>query len=714
MDFNKRLFLAYLDEMNIITILLPLSYHNGFSKSFFISFANEKKQVRITDHKQIDNYQKYTCYFDDEIMFDKTYWIIDEHGGKTDLQMGAVIRTPAFDEKFYYSGNDLGVICESHQTIFKLWAPTATQVKIKLKHPDADYIEMVKMKRGQKGVWSAIIHHDLEYFHYSYLVCVNQKWKEAVDPYANAVTANGELGVIVKMEKTRRKKLPLPPFDHPVDAIIYETHIRDFTIHSHSGVKHKGLYLGAGETETKGRNGQLTGLTYLKSMGITHIEFLPFNDFAGVDELKRSEEYNWGYNPLYYNVPEGSYATDTKNPYSRINELKQLIETIHQQGLRVIMDVVYNHVYKREESSFEKIVPGYYFRHNEFGLPSNGTGVGNDLASERLMVRKFIKDSIRFWLEEYHVDGFRFDLMGILDITTMNEIRDLCSHLHEDILLIGEGWNLNTPLAYEEKAAMHNQSKIPQISQFNDRFRDSIKGSTFNLYDKGYALGNCHYIQAAKEAMAGSIGLINKEDALFNEPIQTVNYVECHDNHTMWDKLKNCFPDADESLLCQYHRLATCIVLLSQGIPFIHSGQEFFRTKKGIGNSYRSPDCINALDWERKWKYREHVQYIKGIIGIRKKFPCFRLRNADEIRHKMQAYSAPHPVIGFVYENGSDDFQEVLLLCNPSTDKQIIHLPKGNWFVLANENKAAINPIGKINDGKILLEPVSLNILAKK
>lgn len=711
MDFTKRLFLAYLDEMNLITILLPLSYHNGYSNSFTISSGNENRQLQMLENKRIDHYHKYTCYAENEILFEKIHWITDEHGEKTDLQVGAVIRTPAFDEKFYYPDNDLGVTCGEDHTIFKLWAPTATQVKVMLKSPEGEFTEMIKMKRGRKGVWTAVIHQDMENYHYSYLICVNLEWREATDPYATAVTANSRHGVVVKMAKTRREKPSLPAFDHPVDAIIYETHIRDFTIHHGSGVKQKGLYLGAGETGTKGDNGQLTGLSYLQSMGFTHIEFLPFNDFAGIDELKRTEEYNWGYNPLQYNVPEGSYAADPANPYSRINELKQLIDTIHHQGMRVVMDVVYNHVFKREQSSFEKIVPGYYFRHNEFGLPSNGTGVGNDLASERLMVRKFIKDSIRFWIEEYQLDGFRFDLMGILDVQTINEIRELCDQLQKGILLIGEGWNLNTPLPYEEKAALHNQAKLLKVAQFNDQFRDSIKGSTFNLYDKGYAFGNEHYLEAAIEGMTGSIGFLNKESRLFNEPEQSVNYVECHDNHTMWDKLERCFPDMDENLLMRYHRLATCMVLLSQGIPFLHSGQEFFRTKYGNGNSYRSPDPINQLDWDRKWKYRENVAYIKGIIEIRKKFRCFRMWTAKEIQQKMQLLALPMPMTGFSYQNGEN---ELILIINPCQQRQILQIPDGEWVVLADEKSAGILPLRKIAQGQIDLEPVSLNIFLKK
>jgi pullulanase len=712
---SNREFYAYLDEMNIITILLPLSYHHGLSATFALSHGTENKPLIINEQLQIENNQKYICQINEDIEFGKNYWIIDEHGGRTDLQIGAVIRTETFDHKFYYDGRDLGVKCENNYTYFKLWAPTATQVKLKLRFPDNVFSEILKMKREERGVWALAVPRDLELYQYTFLVLINQEWRESVDPYAVASTANGERGVIVKLEKTKKDKPVLPPFEHPVDAIIYETHIRDFTIHPNSGVKHKGLYLGAGELNTINQGGELTGLSYVKDLGITHIEFLPFNDFAGVDELDKDKEYNWGYNPIHFNVPEGVYATNPSDPYARINELKQLIENIHSQGLRVIMDVVYNHVYIREQSAFEKVVPGYFFRHDQFGLPSNGTGVGNDIASERRMVRKYITDSVQFWMEEYHVDGFRFDLMGILDTETMNEVRKVCESISKETLIIGEGWNLNTPLPLNQKAIIRNQSRMPRIGQFNDTFRDTIKGNTFYLYDKGYALGNEHYYAGAMEVIAGSIGLIKKEHPLFNEPYQTVNYIECHDNHTIWDKLWSCQGEADEQLRMSYHRLATGLVLLSQGIPFLHSGQEFFRTKQGEGNSYRSSDDINQLDWDRKSQYLENVNYIKGLIQVRKKFPCFRMGTAAEISTNMKSLPLTSPIIGFSYnQNATHEYSEVLLLINPLNRRKYIQLPKGEWVIVADKFLVGIDSNNRKIMDELLLEPVSLMILAKK
>ncbi|MDP4085906.1 MAG: type I pullulanase [Bacillota bacterium] len=710
----ERPFLAYLDEMNIVTILLPNDYHNGISTSFFLSCGLQYIPLEIKEKHPIEHHMKYICAISFVISFEKTYWILDEFEGKTDLQFGAVIRTEVFDELFFYEGNDLGVQCLGKKTQFKLWAPTAAKVDLNLYSPSGDFSESFSMKREEKGVWTAYIHKDLEYYQYTFLVCVNQEFSEAVDPYAKAVTPNGERGVVVKMEKTHLPKPILQSFEHPVDAVIYETHIRDFTIHPNSGVKHKGLYLGAGEKKTSGIFNQLTGLSYLKDLGITHIEFLPFHDFAGVDEVNDKNEYNWGYNPVHFNVPEGSYSTDPVNPYTRIREIKQCIEQIHKASLRVIMDAVYNHVYQREQSHFEKIVPGYYFRHNEFGLPSNGTGVGNDIASERKMVRKYILDSIRFWINEYHIDGIRFDLMGIMDVDTINEIKEMCDSLSDGMLLVGEGWTLNTPLPENKKATILNQANLPEIGQFNDLFRDSIKGSTFNLYDKGYAFGNEHYFEMAKEVIAGSIGFHMSKNALFKEPFQSVNYVECHDNHTLWDKICSCFPNEDESLLMKYHRLATSIVLLSQGIPFLHSGQEFFRTKSGIGNSYKSPDIINQLDWDRKWKYSKNVEYMKGIIKLRKTLPCFRMRSKKEICENMVEIELPSPIIGFSYRNPSSIFFKIHFYINPSLVKYSINVDTDDWYLLADEHSTYLNTNHSISAKEIVLEPVSLTILGKK
>ncbi len=711
---RQRKFSAFLDEMRIITILLPNMYHNGHSSRFFLIKNDWKVELEILEVRPLDGKTKYVCRSPVEPEIGKIYRIADQYGEETDLQIGAVIRTPEFDRKFYYPG-PLGMAYSPERTVFRVWAPTATNVKLNLYNRDLTKAASMEMTRKDRGVWELAVSGDLEYYFYTFSVCVNFCWREAVDPYAVAVSANGTHGAIVDLKKTDIGRVALPPLEHDVDAIIYETHIRDFTIHPNSGVKQKGTYSGAAEWNTKTGCGASTCLSYVKELGVTHVEFLPWHDFAGVDELGDKQEYNWGYNPLHFNAPEGSYSLDPENPYARIIELKKMINRFHEAGLGVIMDVVYNHVYIREQSSFEKIVPGYFFRHDENGLPSNGTGVGNDFASERLMARKFILDSVQFWKEEYDVDGFRFDLMGILDIETMNSVRALLDNYESRTLLIGEGWDLPTPLPPSQKANMRNQEKLPRIGQFNDFFRDTIKGSTFDLYDRGYVLGNNRLRGAVKLALAGSIGPDDGK-GLFLAPGQSVNYVESHDNHTFWDKMKVCLREEEPEVRKKRQRLATVMVLLAQGIPFLHSGQEFFRTKQGIGNSYRSPDEINRLDWNEMVRNFHHVRYIKGIIAIRKSHRAFRFPKAELIRKHMRFLETDEPVLAYVLEDVGryGDWGRFIVCFNPAAQERQIELPDQEWAVLADEKEARPDPVRIHRGKKLVLKPFSSYVLAAR
>jgi pullulanase len=713
----ERKFNAYLDQMNLITILLPYSYFEGASSEFRIKGEGVDLPLAIEEKVYLEHTVKYLCSSSIKPEFGKHYIISESHGGETDLQIGAVIRSEEFDRLFLYDGNDLGVTYGQEKTAFKLWAPTAVKVKLKLFKNNENSHELINMRRMDKGIWSIEVDRCLELYRYTFLVCINLQWREAVDPYAYALTANGEYGVIIDRKKTYVPVTKLTEYGQPVDAIIYETHIRDLTVHPNSGAKNKGTYRGAAEIGTVSSKGGITGLSYIKSLGVTHIEFLPFHDFEGVDELNRFKSYNWGYNPVHFNVPDGSYATDPDEPYNRIIELKQLIAAAHDLELGVIMDAVYNHVFIREDSPFEKIVPGYFFRHNEHGLPSNGTGVGNDFASEKLMARKFILDSVSYWLNEYQIDGIRFDLMGILDVDTMAAVRETVDAIDPHALLIGEGWDLNTPLPPEQKANIANQAKLPRIGQFNDLFRDTIKGSTFNLYDRGYALGNDRYLESAKQVLAGSIGIGKRKNGLFFQPIQSVNYIESHDNHTLWDKLVICDPEQDMNILKKKHRLATSMVLLSQGIPFLHSGQEFFRTKDGIGNSYKSPDKVNWLDWDLRDENLENVEYIKGIINIRKSNAAFRFSDTEQIRRHMSFFPLSSPLIGFSLRDIGHlgRWEEIIVFFNPTLTQQLAEISEcASWNVLADHEKAAAEPFRHFDGNKVLLEPCSILVAARQ
>ncbi|WP_458412175.1 type I pullulanase [Schinkia sp. CFF1] len=708
---------AYLDEMDIVTILFAKKEPSDDHKEFYLHNGIQSLQLAVIKTEPLLTDIKYTCKSPIDIEIGKKYIISDELGNQTDLLIGSVIRTEKFDRLFYYDGHDLGVNFSPTKSTFKVWAPTAEDVTLLFYNKKGNIIRSMNMVREDKGIWSIALDGNYEGSCYRYNVCVNKTWRDAVDPYAKAVSVNGEFGVVIDLDKTfvQRQSHFLPSLNASTDAIIYETHIRDLSIHPESGVKNKGKYLGVCEEGTKGPNRCKTCLDYILELGITHLELLPFNDFGGIDETSDQDQFNWGYNPVHYNVPEGSYATNPYDPYVRIRETKEMIESLHRKGLRVIMDVVYNHVYKREYSIFRKIVPGYYFRYNEFGFPSDGTGVGNDVASERLMVRKFIVDSVLYWLKEYNVDGFRFDLMGILDIETMNAIRSAIDEIDPTTIIIGEGWNLDTPLPESKKAIIKNAEKMPRIAHFNDLFRTTVKGSIFDLLDQGFISGSIKDKENLELLFAGSVSVSKKIKGIFPEPTQSVNYVECHDNHTLWDKLS--ISNSDESFEIRRKRqyLAISIVLFSQGIPFLHSGMEFFRTKYGEGNSYNKPDNINQLDWARKNMYEEKIPYIKTLIAIRKAHPAFRLATAEKIQRHYQSLEPSLNLAGYFLDGleGIDSWKNIIVLFNNGLlQKEYKMIDDDIWAIAANGSAADENGLGQIKE-KVIIEPLSTLILFK-
>ncbi|MCG6793440.1 type I pullulanase [Geobacillus sp. YHL] len=709
----SRTFAAYLDEMDQIVVLAPKSLgFDGMAPFTLVAPSGEEILLSVQHVEDVGETVKYVCRFASAFEFGATYWVRSCRGEETDVQIGAVVRTPAFDDRFFYDG-PLGAEYFKEQTVFRVWAPTATAVSVKLVHPHLDEIRCVPLVRGERGVWSAVVPGDWERARYTYIACINRVWREAVDPYATAVSVNGEFGVVIDWEKTKLAppSLPLPPLCSPTDAIIYELSIRDFTSHPDSGAVHKGKYLGLAETNTSGPNGTATGLSYVKELGVTHVQLMPFMDFAGVDERDPQAAYNWGYNPLHLYAPEGSYATDPADPYARIVELKQAIHTLHENGLRVVMDAVYNHVYDREQSPLEKLVPGYYFRYDAYGQPANGTGVGNDIASERRMARRWIVDSVVFWAKEYGIDGFRFDLMGVHDIETMKAVRDALDAIDPSILVYGEGWDLPTPLPPEQKATMANAKQLPRFAYFNDRFRDAVKGSTFHLPDRGFALGNPGGREQVKLAIAGSLRALG---GLFCHPRQSINYVECHDNHTFWDKMEAANHDEPEWLRRKRQKLATAIVLLAQGIPFLHSGQEFYRTKGGDGNSYRSPDAVNQLDWGRKSRYEDDVRYVQGLIALRRAHGAFRLATeAEVLRHFTFLEPLPPSVIAYRLHDAAvyGPWEDIIVVHHNEEKETAIALPdEREWAVVCDGQRCGTTPFGQAR-GMLRLDGIGTWVL---
>lgn len=698
---------AYIDELTLITI--PFSEVEEELSDFTLLNALNGEVLALKSWEKREDRWRYELYLTEPIKFGVDYKIIANKQLNYQVMIGQVVRTRQFDDLFYYEGQ-LGVTYRREESTFKLWAPTATEVQ--LVFYDKKEEQTISLTRLGKGVWQQTVKGDLDGTVYMFRVLVDGTWREAVDPYAVAVTANGEKGVVINLCETNpaqwfeTKKTVL---NRATDAIIYEANIRDFSIATTSGITHKGKYKGLTEKGTKGPWETITGLDYLIDLGITHVQLLPIQDFGSVDETKQLETYNWGYDTVHYNAIEGSYSLNPHDPKERLRELKEVIQSFHENGLRVIFDVVYNHVYIHEKSSFEKIVPGYYFRYNLDGSLADGTGVGNDIASERKMVRKFIVDSVLYLAREFQTDGFRFDLMGILDIETMQQIRQKLTDIDPSILVIGEGWDLATAIAGERKAIIANSDQLPEISHFNDQFRDKLKGSIFNQDIKGFCNGNGAFKEEFKMLVSGSTKGFYRIEGIFSDPYKSVNYVECHDNHTLWDKLAIANVHQSETVRASMHRLATAMTILSQGIPFLHAGQEFYRTKNGVENSYCSSDAINKLDWKRKALHMDYVDYVKGLIALRKQHDVFRFLTRDEVKKHMHILDTPAHTLAYMLKNQSGMF--VVVHNSAQEIKEVILPSSGYWEVLVENEQSSVTPLRQFEGAKISLEPISTSVL---
>ncbi len=566
--------------------------------------------------------------------------------GLVSILMRGNTQVPDYNSYPVYHGNDLGVTYTKHHSVFRLWAPSARMVNLQLlMHGTKDPIRTHEMKKDKDGTWVINLPGDLKGMSYTFRTMTGDSWNNSVpDPYAKAVTLNGLRGLVIDLKETNPpgwKRDKSPAFGNKTDAVIYELHVRDASIADNSGIKSKGKFIGLTEKGTRNSAGLPTGLDHIKELGVTHVHLLPFYDFNSVDESSRTEKYNWGYDPLNYNVPEGSYSTNASDGMTRIREFKQLVKSFHDNGLRVIMDVVYNHTALTEKSNFNQLVPGYYYRQTADGKFSNATACGNETASERPMMRKFILESMKYWVQEYHVDGFRIDLMGVHDIETMNLVSRELHKIKPDILLYGEGWTAGaSPLPDSLRALKANASKLDRIAVFSDDIRDGIKGHVFTHTEKGFASGKTGLEESIKFGVVASIEhpqvdytKVNYSKAPYStHPYQTVTYAECHDNHVLWDKLQISAGSASEKERKEMHKLALSIVLTSQGISFIHAGTEFLRSKKGVENSFESHDSINAIDWDLKTKNRDVHDLVKTLIKLRKDHPAFRMSDAENIR----------------------------------------------------------------------------------
>ena len=584
---------------------------------------NDETVVRLDIKKQVflSGIAMYTCYFKDGFKLGNSYKISIENYGIANLNVSEIVNTPSFDDEYFYPNDDLGVTYTKENTTFKLWAPLASKVEVLIRRNFDEEYTGHYLKRGEKGVYSITLNGDYENYHYVYVVTNNEIPTLTTDPYGKASVANGKENVVIDLNKTKidMHESNLPVYKSYLDTIIYELDVRDFTIDENTDIEHKGKYLGLTEENRKTKGRHEAGLDYLASLGITHVQILPIYDFKTIDENHPLDSYNWGYDPQQYFVPEGSYSTDPNNGYSRVIECKKMIAALHKKGLKVNMDVVYNHVFEGLFSSFEHVVPGYFFRKRKDGTLCNGTGCGNDVDSERLMVRKLIVDCCKFWCEEYSIDGLRFDLMGILDVNTINRVVKVCRAIKPDFMVYGEGWDMNTELKSEKKASILNSFKMEDVAFFNDTYRDTLKGpnGTDKLLNGGYLTGNQSYVEGFKFAFLSS-SLNYVYPARFKFASQSLNYVECHDNFTIFDKVSSIYGKNNEEKVLDIIKQINGTILLSIGIPFFHAGQEVGLTKYYEDNTYNKGDHYNKFRWDVLDKRYEMVTYLKSMIDFKK------------------------------------------------------------------------------------------------
>lgn len=637
-----------------------------------------------------------------------------------------------FEDYPVYEGQDLGLTYTPAQSTFKVWSPPAASMQLHLYDQGADGTRLAthEMEQDNDGVWKATVNGDLAGKFYTFQATIKgQQMDEVPDPYVKTVGINGKRGMVVDLATTNPEgweQDQRPPLAQPTDVIIYELHVRDVSMHPNSGISNKGKYLGLVESGTRTAAGDATGLDHMVELGITHVHILPAYDYVSIDESKLGEnKYNWGYDPLNYNTPEGGYSSDPADGAVRVREFKQMVKAFHDKGIRVILDVVYNHTGPTEKSNFNQLVPGYYYRQDSLGNFSNASACGNETASERAMMRKFIIESVKYWATEYHLDGFRFDLMGIHDIETMNQVSAALHEIDPSILVYGEGWTAgDSPLPADQQALKANTKKLNGVAAFSDDIRDAIKGHVFTHDAKAFVSAKPGLEESIKFGIVASTehpqvnyDSVNYSNAPWaNHPTQTVTYVSCHDNHTLWDRLQISCPESSEAERIAMHKLAGAIVLTSQGISFLHAGVDLLRTKNGVENSFESPDSINQIDWSRKTKYRDVFEYFQGLIALRKKHPAFRMPTTEMVQQHLQFLELEEDnLVGYTISGNAngDSWEDILVLFNGNKTSKEIKIPDGKWTIVVHGNQVNEKGLGQVKSGKIKVAAHSALILYK-
>ncbi len=653
------------------------------------------------------------------------------------LTASAYAAVPTLDEVYnsypVYDGDDLELVVDNSGTHFTLWSPAAQNVRVLLYDTDRNSAatDTLEMNRCEKGVWRAAVPQKLYGKFYTFQVQTQGQWlAETPGIYAKAVGTNGRRAAVIEMSQTDPHgwdKDHGPVVENINDAVIYEMHHRDFSLHQSGGIVHKGKFLALTEAGTHNNSGAKTGIDHLKELGVTHVHILPSYDFNSVDESNLpANQYNWGYDPQNYNAPEGSYSTDPSAPAVRIREMKEMVQALHNAGIGVIMDVVYNHTGDNGGSNFSLTAPGYFYRHNPDGSYSNASGCGNETASDRQMMQNFIVNSVKYWASEYHIDGFRFDLMAIHDIETMNRVARELKAINPSIFVYGEGWTAgDSPLTVERRALKENVGKMQGIAVFSDDLRDAVKGHYSNEADRGFATGTPGNEETVKIGIVASTAHPqvdyskgnNSKFAYATAPTQIINYVSCHDDLMLTDKLAKSMPEADVTTRQRAARLAQTIVFTSQGTPFMFAGEEIFRDKKGVHNSYVSPDYINAIDWDLKTANSDQFEYYRELIALRKAHPAFRMTTAADIAKNLVFDNETRSnVISYSLKNhaNGDPWKEIKIVFNGNDKSVDVHIPRGSWTIVAYDGKLKANGMGKSKGGNMTVPAYSALILAKE
>ena len=623
-------------------------------------------------------------------------------------------------EEFIYSGNDLGANYQKDNTVFKVWSPLAQDMKVVIYDSyDVSADQVYDMSKVNQGIWELKLTGDFKNKYYNYRITIDGVERETADPYAKGATANSKKGMVVDFtsinpEGWDNHKIPKPL--KATESVIYEIHVRDFSVDENSGIQSKGKYLAFTESGTKIEKDVPTGLDHLKELGITHLHLLPVYDFASIDETKEGQ-YNWGYDPYLYNVPEGSYSTNPYDGTVRIREFKEMVKALHENDIRVIMDVVFNHTYTTGDSPFDILVPKYYYRTNKAGDYTNGSGCGNETASEKAMMRKFIIDSVKFWATEYKIDGFRFDLMALHDIETMKEVERELKEINPNILIYGEPWTGGTSALSPILQLRKGSQKGMNIAVFNDDIRNAIKGDNDGI-GLGFVNGGSGLENEIKKGIVGGIQYSDSIHGFTEQPGETINYVSSHDNLALFDKFEKSNPKLSISEREKLNKLAISIVLTSEGIPFIQGGTEILRTKNGNHNSYNAGDEINKIDWDRKIIYSQTYNYIKNLIELRKSQKVLTLNKAEDIKESLSFIASPKNTVGYLLNSSfKGDYKYMVIIHNANREAATINLPiSGPWKVIANEfevNRAGVTKGKTTFEGEVEVAPLSTYILYK-